>query len=347
MSSLQFSHGRYYIVDKNKWTPVARSKKQADKLWHKYEENKEAGKLGLQKKLPAWQPAVKEYLNYCKANKSEATCVLEKRVIEGYSEVCNPSNLGDFNAQGVERYKGHIRAKGRVFGGINRDLNVLKAMASIFTAWGYFKDNPLKGVKWLPSGRTKKIRYLSPQEIDRLKVSVVRRTPKTILYLGLYAGLRVAEMITLRWEDIDFRQDTITICEKGGWKPKTFQLRTIPLHPELKEYLQSIRKERKGEFIFEGRNGKQKDIRNSSHSFTYAACRPLGIKDFSTHGLRHTFSAYMLFNGCDLWTLSKMLGHSSVSTTEDYYAHLVPGHLQKAITRLNFTQEKTPPLGNS
>jgi len=60
-----------------------------------------------------------------------------------------------------------------------------------------------------------------------------------------------------------------------------------------------------------------------------------GIKGASLHTLRHTFASHLVMNGTDVYTVQKLLGHSSIKTTE-IYAHLAPDFLKAAVQKLVF-----------
>ena len=63
--------------------------------------------------------------------------------------------------------------------------------------------------------------------------------------------------------------------------------------------------------------------------------RRCGLKNASLHTLRHTFASHLIMSGADLYTVQKLLGHSSIKTTE-IYAHLAPDYLKSAIAKLRY-----------
>jgi site-specific recombinase XerD len=64
-----------------------------------------------------------------------------------------------------------------------------------------------------------------------------------------------------------------------------------------------------------------------------------GITDFHFHDLRHTFASHLVMAGVDITTVSKLLGHKSLTMTLRY-SHLAPNHLQNAVNMLNITGEE-------
>jgi integrase len=70
-------------------------------------------------------------------------------------------------------------------------------------------------------------------------------------------------------------------------------------------------------------------------------CRRAGIKDFHFHDLRHTFASHLVMAGVDITTVSKLLGHKSLTMTLRY-AHLAPSHLAEGVKKLDFLLSKQP-----
>lgn len=66
-----------------------------------------------------------------------------------------------------------------------------------------------------------------------------------------------------------------------------------------------------------------------------------GINDFHFHDMRHTFASHLVMAGVDITTVSRLLGHKSLTMTLRY-SHLAPAHMQKAVNILdNALNEKT------
>jgi integrase len=65
-------------------------------------------------------------------------------------------------------------------------------------------------------------------------------------------------------------------------------------------------------------------------------------KGISVHSLRATFACHLIEKGVDIYTVSKLLGHSSVKVTERHYLALDPKHVQEAVARLAYGQPQQP-----
>lgn len=141
----------------------------------------------------------------------------------------------------------------------------------------------------------------------------------TIVIFLLGSGCRLGEMVNLRWQDIDFENYTITVFGKKR------QYSSIPLTEKLKRelieyrvYLQQRFEGRELEYIFTSANNKpmQEDaVKNMFKRLSKVMNFPVRL---SAHTFRHTFAAIMVRNGCDAFTLQRMLRHNSLTMTTRY-----------------------------
>jgi len=84
---------------------------------------------------------------------------------------------------------------------------------------------------------------------------------------------------------------------------------------------------------------KNNDGSWNESSVTHYASRILtkiGAPGATTHTLRHTFASQLLNAGAPVWTVSRLLGHSSITVTENTYAHLIPDHTKQVMSLLPY-----------
>lgn len=145
------------------------------------------------------------------------------------------------------------------------------------------------------------------------------------------AGIRKKELLNLKYTDVDVENLSIFIRQGKGSKD-----RIIPINYRLAETLQKYLEVRKKA------NKTCPEFFASYHmnmKFTESGLKRLierinaasGIK-FTIHKLRHTFATLMLEGGCDIYSLSKMMGHSDIKTTTIYLAASV-NHLRDQILK--------------
>ncbi|MBN1156462.1 tyrosine-type recombinase/integrase [Candidatus Woesearchaeota archaeon] len=153
---------------------------------------------------------------------------------------------------------------------------------------------------------------LSKEEIEKL-ISVTKNiNHRLIIQVGYSAGLRISEIINLKWEDIDFDRNTIHLKRAKGKKD-----RIVMLSNKVKEGLFNLTDNKQGYVFLTNRDGKytqrtiQKIIEN-------AAIKTGIRKNITPHTLRHSFATHLLEKGTDIRYIRDLLGHSDISTTLIY-----------------------------
>ena len=155
-----------------------------------------------------------------------------------------------------------------------------------------------------------------------------------LLRLALFTGMRKGALLALQWEDIDFGKGFIVLRGSAAKKGKT---EIIPLTPQTRIILEKVRKA-DSPYVFPGKNGAQRKY------FSWIARRVrdnAGLpEDFRpVHGLRHAYASFLASSGqVDLYTLQKLLTHSSPQMTQRY-AHLADETLQRAASVIDVVLE--------
>lgn len=153
---------------------------------------------------------------------------------------------------------------------------------------------------------------------------------RTMIILLLNTGLRLSEMINLKWNDINLMTGQLKVVQGKGAKDRILYINEDTIE-ELQEW-----KERQfaewgaSEYVFTTRNLKQLDgkaVRKMIKTYTTKA----GItKHVTTHTLRHTFATDLLRETKNIRIVQKALGHSDISTTQ-IYTHIVDDELERAM----------------
>jgi site-specific recombinase XerD len=151
----------------------------------------------------------------------------------------------------------------------------------------------------------------------------------------LDCGLRISEALTLSWDHTDL--DNLCLKVKG----KGSKERIVPVSMELRRLLFRWRQRQKGPLVVSTRTGTRMSVRNVQRDLKALFGR-IGITGVrcSPHTLRHTFSICYLRNGGNLFYLSKILGHTSVKTTERYLQSVQPKDLAEVHDRLSALSEQ-------
>ena len=200
---------------------------------------------------------------------------------------------------------------------------------------------PGRAVK-IPKVDNRRMRFLSDEEGDNLLDDLKRRSQQLhdICLLSFDTGMRADEVFSLKWKRVDLDKRSIKVFDSKGSD------RVVFMTGRVAEMLQILPKD--GELIFLSREGKQ--IKEISNAFDRAV-KELGLNDgiedsrdkLVFHSLRHSFASRLVERGVDLYTVSKLMGHSSISMTERY-SHLRPDTLQAAVKTLEQSQANVIPL---
>jgi len=177
----------------------------------------------------------------------------------------------------------------------------------------------------------KKIKTFTLDEIDIL-LNNTKGSIRNFLGISFFTGMRSGELLALKWEDVNFETETISITKTiaNGIinSPKTISSnRDIEMIEKAKEFFKAQRRETglKNSFVF---LSKLNNYYNTNHSFYVnfkKIQKELNFKEIkSLHATRHTFASIMINNGIDTMWVSNTLGHENVQITLKIYAHFMP-----------------------
>ena len=220
-----------------------------------------------------------------------------------------------------------IIIKGSIKKGINEDK-----IKHIELTFNYPKDNKENKLYVLTKREQNKITNYVLENINSRNIG---------LLISLYSGIRIGELCALKWEDVDFKKNCLTINKtiqrvyikdknKNISKviittPKTKNAnREIPINKDFLEILKKVKSDKK-HYILTG-NEKYIEPRTYRKYFN-KILDELKIKHFNFHSLRHTFATNCISLGVDYKTVSELLGHANVNITLNLYVH--PRYSQK------------------
>ena len=249
---------------------------------------------------------IKGFLNYLKQNGHE---------FDG--------NLARFH---VTSFKQELEAKDFKYNTINKKINSLVSFNQFLIDKGVMQRlivDLKKDKIRIAYGSEQEVEVYTENEVERLLFfiqdeSKVTIRDKLIIYILLYTGIRVSELVSIKLKDIDLLTLQIKINGKGG------KIREVPLRAEvveeIKYYLETERRNHKfnqSEYLLlTERSGKMD--RDAVNKLLNKYGKALEIK-MKPHKFRHTFCTRLLKAGVPLSTISKLAGHSSIQTTVAFY----------------------------
>ncbi len=236
----------------------------------------------------------------------------------------------------IEKYKAKRIDDGVQRSTVNRELACLKKMYNKAIDWEYAKENPVIKVKFFSEKDNMIERVLTVVEEEKL-IELCEPHLKPIIITALQTGMRKGEILSLKWQDVNFSKKEITVE-----KTKSGRTRIIPISKQLLAEFEKLKKAKsKTGYVFTyPKTGKPtKDVKRAFQT----ACRRAGIKGLRFHDLRHTFASRLVENGEDIITVRDLLGHSSVRITERY-THSNKELKRKAVESLS--KKKAEKVGN-
>lgn len=206
---------------------------------------------------------------------------------------------------------------------VNRHISSLKSFFNYLVDESIIKVSPIEEVSSLK--KTKKLpKYLSIFEVNKLLNiplnSEFDYRNKAMLELMYATGLRVSELVSIEYSNIDFENSIIRINGKGK-KERIIPLGEVAsyyLKVYLSDYRSKLLKRNTYNQVFLNNHGKP--ITRQGFNYILENIRELtGItKEITPHVLRHSFATHLLEGGADIRSIQEMLGHENISTTNIY-----------------------------
>ncbi|KUK32079.1 MAG: Integrase family protein [Thermoanaerobacterales bacterium 50_218] len=215
-----------------------------------------------------------------------------------------------------------------------KTVGTLKTCLRQAVAWGWVSRDPTQGLKLPRVARSEK-RVLAPGELTRLLEALKGYKHGLAVRVLAVAGLRLGEVLALRWEDVDFEKGTVTVRRSADSKRRKLKedtktpaaRRTIRLDAETLRLLEEHKRSQKvrplkDALVFPAEDGRPLRC-NAVRKTLRLALKKAGLPRIRVHDLRHTAASILIDAGVSLTTVAAFLGHSSPATTAAIYAHAV------------------------
>lgn len=203
-----------------------------------------------------------------------------------------------------------------------------------------------------PRTKKKDPNYFQPETISAILEALESEPLKwqLITHLLIVTGCRRGEIMGLKWEKVDFENNRVKIDRalvssksRGVYEEstKTSDIRYLTLPQETMDLLKQHKREQlrlqiaNGDrwihtgYVFTQDNGDHMNPDSITGWLNDFSARH-GLPHINPHAFRHTVASVLLANGTDIVTVSKQLGHASISTTENFYSHIIEENKAKA-----------------
>ena len=211
---------------------------------------------------------------------------------------------------------------------LQRRLSALRSFFTHLLKHGELAGNPAQGIR-APKAPRKLPQVLDADEAARLVEvptdGALGRRDRAMLELFYSSGLRLSELCTLRWRELDLDDGLVRVTGKGG------KTRVVPVGSHARNALGDWKAESAPALdapVFPGRGGKPISGRAVQLRLRHLAQQQGVWKRIYPHLLRHSFASHVLESSGDLRGVQELLGHADIATTQ-IYTHLDFQHLAK------------------
>lgn len=270
--------------------------------------------------------------------------------------------LKDLRATHIQQYYNKLTDINGKPASTIRGLNTrLKPCLSEAEKQGYIQKNYCKMVTLPKDNSTKEIKVLTSEQQNRFITAIKGHNLEVLFLVALGTGLRIGELLGLKWSDIDFTTNNLTVNRTitraknpitGKYEileqlPKTKNsLRTVPIPTNIISRLKDHRLEQNkhrlklgeayfnNDYVFANDLGYVLDDKRPGRNLN-SILKKLGIEPMKFHALRHTYATRLFEANVPPKTVQVLMGHSDISITLDIYTHVMEDTKLEAVEKLN------------
>ena len=336
---VQFRHsdGR---IERVRQTPRVQSRVGAERLEREILRRLEAGGGSVDTLVPAkvmpslatfWQTFLTTHVVVNNKPSEQATKIriMKLHLLPRFGRM----KLDAIATAAIDLYKVDMLRDGYSAKSINNHLAVLRTVLMMAQRWDILSAPPrITQLRHRPPD----MRFLSFEEAERLVTATEGGRWQMMVFLALNTGMRIGELIALRWDDLDLVAGRARV-RRSAWlgvvdMPKGGREREIPLNRSTLSALTGDTAERSG-LVFCDEGGAPLSYRQCNYALE-RICKTAGLPTVQWHALRHTFASHLVMRGVPLKAVQELLGHSSQAMTERC-AHLTPDMRRDAVQTLD------------
>ena len=284
---------------------------------------------GLVRTGATFADAAAEYLRYIEHDRGR-----KPSTVRGYRSAIEAHLLPAFGSMPIEgittreiedwigTFRGSARSRNKLLIELHGILGRAKKVYGLPT-------NPVAEVEKFNHRRSGDIDVFSPEEVWALVRAAASEQDGAIFLTAAFTGLRMGELLALRWRDVDFTGRTIRVRASYYLgqltTPKSGKVRAVPMAPDVASSLAQLgRREHwvdDDDLVFVGETGGYLDGSALRRRYKLALAR-VGLRPLRFHDLRHTFGTRMIAKA-DIRRVQEWMGHADIQTTMRYL-HYAP-----------------------
>ncbi len=289
--------------------------------------------LSSKPKVKTLQVFTEEFLSYAGVNYAKATVDMFRVALRNLQKVTGNCTLVEITPWHVDQYKTE-RLKEVSPVSVNVELRALRSICFVALRWRLVESNPFSKVQLVRVPEAEPT-YFTKDDFQKFLSLIKEEWFKGLIVFAVVTGMRRAEVINLRWQDVDLARRLVHIHSSPTFRVKCGKKRTVPLN-DVAIQLLTAKSCTAGasDYVF-ALAGRQLLPGFVTHKFKkYIRLSGLNGR-LHFHCLRHTFATWLVQDGVSIYEVQKLLGHSSVVVTQ-IYSHLVGSQLHSAVNRIAF-----------
>ncbi|KAF0142157.1 MAG: site-specific recombinase phage integrase family [Ignavibacteria bacterium] len=275
----------------------------------------------------------KEYLEYSYPTKSKKYCDSISFSFKQLISFCGDLAFDKIDTRILDKFV--TSAYSRTQRGAHHYYRTLKAAFNKAVEWNYIETNPFTKIKF-PKLSKSFPTFISEDELLIILTNTPYQYLKDIFIVGFYTGLRLGELINMKWNWIDFFQNHITVKCSNDFITKSKKERIVPMSEKVKSILITrfnLAVHQPDEIVFFRIQKRKLHQETISKQFKEAVRKSNLNENIHFHSLRHSFASLLAQKGVSLYVIKELLGHTDLATTQ-IYSHLQQQNLRDAINIL-------------
>ena len=259
------------------------------------------------------------------------------KALEGFQIASMP--IGEITSIHIQKYVNELAEYGYGLSTIKKQMRIVTAPLKQAAALHLIPADPAVGIRLPTKENVKKderaVEAYSPEEQEALfrVLDTNSRPGFAAIALMIETGLRVGEVLALRWKDVQISRKRLavraTVVRLANKKLSYVQEsaksassnRTLPLTPRAISVLEHLQQQRINEWVFINVDNEQLSYEALRHQ-TRRLCEEAKVEYRGEHVFRHTFATNCYYKGVNVKVLSKLLGHADINVTYNIYVHL-------------------------
>lgn len=256
------------------------------------------------------------FLNFCKIHHSQKYHSIIKYNLDNFFITISNKSLLNIHKHEIESFIHSKLIQGKIYTAhqIYRNLKTFFNWAKVND---YIINSPIEKIK-APKLPESKPLWITPEQLQIILSFVKNEILKDIFTILFYTGMRANELLSLDWKNIELDNKIIHVRNTEIFRTKTGAERSIPMNPKVHLIIQRQPTRFIGGLLFVNKNKVKFNVDYISKQFKKALKLTSINSEIHLHSLRHSFASNLIKRGESIYKVSKLLGHSKISTTEIY-----------------------------